>query len=281
MSTPRKPYPSDLTDQQWDLIELFIPREKKGGRPRAVDMREVVNAILYVTRSGCQWEMLPHDFPPKSTVYEYFSAWRDNGKWDVLLKLLRGTLRQAEAPSESIHPTAASVDSQTVKASEHSEVRGYDGGKKITGIKRHIAVDTLGLLLAVSVTAASVDDAVAAPAVFQQLKPTEQPKLEKIWADGKYHNHDLNAWLDRQRSIEWDLEIVRRPAGLKGFSVLPKRWIVERTFGWLGRWRRLSRNYEHLTKSSEAMVKIASIGRMVRRLEPSTNQPEFHYRVTS
>ncbi len=118
--------------------------------------------------------------------------------------LLRGTQRQAEAPSESIHPSAASVDSQTVKASEHSEVRGYDGGKEITGIKRHIAVDTLGLLLAVSVTAASVDDAMAARTVFQQLKPAAQPKLEKVWADSKYHNHDLNAWLDRQRSIQWD-----------------------------------------------------------------------------
>ncbi len=170
---------------------------------------------------------------------------------------------------------------QTVKTSERSAERGYDGGKKITGRKGRIAVDTLGLLLAVVVTAVSVDDAVAARAVFQQLKPKQQPRLEVVWADSKYHNHRLNAWLARQRSVSWRLEIVRRPQGAKGFVLLPKRWVVERTFSWLGRWRRLSRDYEHLTSSSETMVRIASIGRMLRRLAPPTNQPPFKYRLAA
>ena len=274
LSAARRGYPSDLSDGEWSLIEPLLPPPRwggpAGGRPEAHPRREIVNAIRYLVRSGCAWRALPADFPPWQTVYAHFSRWQADGTTTAIHDALRAQARLAAGRDSE--PTAAVIDSQSVRAADTvpRASRGWDNAKKINGRKRHIAVDTLGLITAIVITAASVQDRDAARPLLWNLRRACH-RVGLVWADAGYQAGRLLAWATR---LHLTLQIVRRPDDLHTFQVLPRRWVVERTFAWISKYRRTIRDYERLPGHHEAMIQWAMIAIMARRLaRPAQPRP--------
>jgi putative transposase len=259
-------YPSDLSVEAWDILAPLLPVNQGQGRPLELALRAILNAILYVVRTGCQWRSLPKDYPKWSSIYYHFRKWCKDGTWEQINTALRRLERQQFG--RDAEPTAGCIDTQSVKTTEAGGERGYDAGKKINGRKRHIAVDTRGNLLKVIVHSAGIQDYHGAKLLLAQLLELV-PTLEKLWADGIYKNGGLVQWV--YDTLQIVLEIVNREPGQVGFKVLPRRWVVERTFAWLGRYRRLSKDYEHLTECSEGIIYVASIGTMLNRIAHATS----------
>lgn len=271
-------YPSDLTDQQWSVIGPLLPAAKHGGRPRTTDIRRVVDAILYLTKTGCHWRMLPQDFPPWRTVYEYFVQWRRDGVLRRIQQTLVKKVRRREG--KTVAPTVAILDSQSVKTGKMgTQERGFDGGKRVKGRKRHIAVDTLGMIIGVSVTSANTHDKVGGVKVLDRVarfvkktKGKSPGGIKKVYADGGYGGAPFQKSVRRilGASIRISKNLGKK---VKGFVPIKKRWIVERTFAWLGDYRRLDKDQERLTRNSVAMIRWASVSLMLKRLFPSPTAP--------
>jgi putative transposase len=279
-------YPSDLSDQEWAILEPLIPAGKPGERPREVEMRQVLNGISYILRARCAWRMLPREYPPRSTVYHYFALYRKQGVWERIMTTLRERCRR-QAGREAT-PSAAIIDSQSVKTTDRGGPHGYDGAKKLNGRKRHVIVDTTGLLLKVVIHAADLQDREGVGLLLEPIKGVF-PRLKKVWVDQGYTGKGRE-WIEQE--MGWEVEVVRhapRPRGMwvwpgmeiteemvaafrrpKGFRHLPRRWVVERTLAWIGRNRRMSKDYEYLPSSSESMVQLTMIRLMVKRLARTT-----------
>jgi transposase len=254
-------YASDMTDAEWGLIVRRLPPRRRLGRPREVDLRKVLQAILYILSTGCQWRALPKEFPPYSTVQRYFYTWRDTGRWQ---KIVTALVRQARRKlGRKPRPTAAVIDSQSAPTTQAGGLRGYDAGKRIYGRKRHIVTDTNGLLLAVHVHPANVQDCHGAVPLLERLRQ-RFPKLRHVFADRIYRGNQLVNALSH--CGPWTIEIVERPPGVKGFQLLPRRWVVERTFAWFGRCRRLAKDFEGSAETETAWLLVAHLRLLTRRL---------------
>lgn len=263
MTKSQQIYPTDLNDTQWSKIRPYLPAEAATGRPRKHGWRRILNGIFYVLQSGCSWRMLPRDLAPWQTVYHYFRLWQKSGLWERLNRLLREKVRLHFGKKR--RASAAILDSQSVKTSEGGLECGFDAGKQVHGRKRHTLVDTLGLILKVIVTAGQVQDRDGAKGLLNEISAEKEvvKRLKLIWSDGNYRG-ELITWIED--CFGWKLEVVEKPKDQRGFQILPKRWIVERTFAWLVRQRRLARDYERLPDTSEAFIYAAMIRLMLRRL---------------